>query len=94
MEPAWIALIGTLFGGVGLKVVEHWLGRSKTRITDAANIRDELRMTVTAQKAEIDQLEEDVDKWREAYYDQRDKYMTLQTELTLTLAQLKKKDNP
>lgn len=89
-DPAWIiALIGTIFGGVGLKLVEHWLGRSKIKVDDAARIRDELRLEITAQRAEIKQLEADVDKWREEYYNLRDKYVALQTELTLALQSIR-----
>ena len=89
LDPTVIALIGTIFGGVGLKAVEHWLGRSKIRTTDAVQIRDELRITITEQKAEIAALEKAVDKWREEYYDLRDKYVALQTDLTLALANIK-----
>lgn len=89
VDPAWIALIGTISGGVGLKVAEHWLGRNKVKIDDATQIRDELRQEIIAQREEIKQLEADVIKWREEYYDLRDKYITLQTELTLSLQRIK-----
>lgn len=89
LEPAWIALIGTVCGGVGLKVAEHWLGRSKVKVDDAARIRDELRLEITAQREEIKQLEKDVDRWRDEYYNLREKYMTLQTELMLALKNIK-----
>jgi chromosome segregation ATPase len=89
MDPAIIALVGTLSGGVGLKVTEWWLGRNKVRADDARSIRDELRLEITAQREEIKQLEADVDKWRTEYYDLRDKYINLQTELTLALERIK-----
>lgn len=89
LDPAWIALIGTVCGGVGLKLTEHWLGRNKVRVDDAARIRDELRSEITIQREEIRQLETDVDKWRNEYYDLRDKYIQLQTELTLALQKIK-----
>ena len=89
LDPAWIALIGTIFGGVGLKAAEHWLGRSKVKVDDAAKIRDELRLEITAQREEIKQLESDVQKWRDEYYNLRDKYVALQTELTLALQKIK-----
>lgn len=89
LDPTWIALIGTLCGGVGLKVAEHWLGRNKVRIDDAARIRDELRLEITAQREEIKQLEGDVDKWRNEYYDLRDKFVNLQTEYTIALQKIK-----
>lgn len=89
IDPAWIALIGTVCGGVGLKVAEHWLGRNKVKNDDAAMIRDELRLEINAQRDEIRLLETDVDKWREEYYNLRDKYTELQTQLTLTLQQIR-----
>lgn len=89
LDPAWIALIGTVCGGVGLKVAEHWLGRNKVRTDDAARIRDELRMEITAQREEIKQLEDAANKWREEYFNLKEKYINLQTELTLALANIK-----
>ena len=89
IDPAWIALIGTLCGGIGLKVAEHWLGKNKVKVDDAARIRDELRLEITAQREEIKDLETDVEKWRSEYYALRDKYVELQTELTLALAKIK-----
>jgi len=89
LDPAWIALIGTLCGGVGLKAAEHWLGRNKVKTDDAARIRDELRMEITAQREEIKQLEDAANKWREEYFNLKEKYINLQTELTLALANIK-----
>lgn len=88
MDPALLALVGTVVGTIGLRVIEHWLTRGKVKIDDAARIRDELRMEVTSQREEIKQLETDAIKWRNEYYDLRDKYIQLQTELTLALRTL------
>lgn len=90
MDPAWIALIGTVTGGVGLKVLEHWLGRNRVRTDDATRLRDELRTEITSLREENRQMEADVDKWREEYYNLRDKYINLQTELTLALEKIRK----
>lgn len=89
MDPAWIALIGTVVGGVGLKVIEHWLGRNKVKTDDATQIRDELRQEITALRGEIKQLEADVDKWREQYYALMEKYLTKQTQLDIALQKIK-----
>lgn len=89
IDPAWIALAGTVFGGVGLKTIEYWLGRNRYKISDAQQIRDELRIEINSQKEEIRQLEEDVNKWREEYYNLRDKYVALQTELSFALQRIK-----
>lgn len=93
LDPAWIALIGTIFGGAGLKATETWLGKNRVRVDDAAKIRDELRLEITAQREEIKQLETDVNKWRDEYYNLRDKYVALQTELTLALQKIKDEAN-
>lgn len=89
LDPAWIALIGTLFGGVFLKLTESWLGRTKTASDDAKVIREELRSQITSQKDEIKSLEDEVNEWRSKYYDLRDSYVKVQTELTLALERIK-----
>lgn len=89
LDPAWIALIGTIFGGAGLKALETWLGRSKVRIDEAASLRNELRVEITAQRDEIRALESEVNKWRQDYYDLRDKYATLNTEYLIALEKIK-----
>lgn len=74
LDPAWIALIGTLCGGIGLKVLEHWLGRSKVKFDESTRLREELRTEMTGLRDEIKELEVEVDKWRKDYYDLRDKF--------------------
>lgn len=89
LDPAWIALIGTLFGGVVLQVANKLLNKGKTATTDAKSIRDELRASVTEQKGEIKELEDEVTEWRGKYYDLRDSYIDVQTQLTLALQSIK-----
>ena len=89
VDPTVVALVGTIMGGVGLKVAEHWLGKGKVKVDDAARLRDELRMEITAQREEIRQLEADVEKWRKEYYDLFQKYMSLETDLKLALHNIK-----
>lgn len=89
LDPAWIALIGTLCGGIGLKVMEHWLGKSKVKVDEASKLRDELRIEINAQREEIRALETEVNKWRADYYDLRDKYSTLNTEYLIALEKIK-----
>jgi len=88
MDAAWIALIGTVFGGVGLKIIDHQLSKNKIRVDDAARIRDELRIEITSLRDEINKLEVERDKWRADYYDLRDKINSLTTELALLQNQL------
>lgn len=89
LDPAWIALIGTIFGGVGLKVVEHFLTKNSVKVTEATQMRDELRRTSLDQKAEIRHLEKEVDDWRQKYYDLRDEYSELHTKMLFAMAKIK-----
>lgn len=89
LDPTVIALIGTVMGGVGLKLAEHWLGRNQVKVDHAARLRDELRLEITAQREEIKQLEINVNKWRDEYYAMYEKYIRLQTDLTLALQRIK-----
>lgn len=91
IDPAVLTLIGTLCGGIGLKVTEHVLTKGKTRVDDASRIRDELRIEITSQREEIARLEAERDKWQSSYYDLRDQFSKLQTELTLALQNIKEK---
>lgn len=68
--------------------MEGVLARGKYRIDDASRIRDELRQSNKEKQLEIDQLEDDVDRWREAYYALRDNYSVLKTELTILKSRL------
>jgi predicted nuclease with TOPRIM domain len=86
LDPAWIALIATVTGGVGLKVTEHWLGRNKVKVDEAAQIRDELRLEIAALREENKQLGAAIDKWREEYYALRDKYYA---ELTAAVGKIR-----
>lgn len=89
LDPTVVALIGTIMGGVGLKVAEHWLGRNKVKVDDATSLRNELRQEITAQREEIRQLEQEVNKWRNEYYAMYEKYIRLQTDLTIALQKIK-----
>lgn len=89
LDPAWIALIGTLCGGIGLKVLEHWLGKSQIKIDEAAKLRDELRIQINAQGQRILLLEQEVDEWREKAYDWRDKYTEVNAQYTVALEKLR-----
>lgn len=94
MDPAWIALIGTVSGGVGLKVAEHYLSRSKVASDDASRIRDELRLQIADQREEIAALEAKLEKVQMEYFDMRDKYSEVNTQLTIALDKLKRITEP
>lgn len=96
VDPTIVALIGTVMGGVGLKVVEHWLGKNKVKVDDASLMRTELRLEITnksseitALREEIKDLEVEVEKWRKEYYDLFLKYSALETDLKLALHNIK-----
>jgi hypothetical protein len=74
-EEAWLALVGTVFGGAGLKIVEAWAGRRKSRDDLAASLRTELRVEVSELRLEVHRLMEEnreleaaLDEWREKYF--------------------------
>lgn len=69
INQAWLALIGALLGGSGLKVIEYWLNRSKNKDEAAATFRNELRQDVTALREELHRTEQERDSWRDRYYD-------------------------
>lgn len=89
-NAGFVALMGTIFGGTGLKIIESWLGRAKERATEAQTMRDELRKEIdnlrtqlnTAQ-AEEQRLETQIEEWRSKYYDLRDEKQLVITELTI-----------
>lgn len=68
IDTAWIALIGTVFGGAGLKLIENFLSRGQGKIDAATQLRDELRKESTALREEIKQVEKELDQWKEKYF--------------------------
>lgn len=88
LESAWIPLATAIFGGVGLKMAEHWLGRTKVKIDEAETLRGELRAEITSLREEVRILETDLNEWKGKYYDLRDKYSELNTQLTLAIRKL------
>lgn len=95
-NPGFIALVGTLFGGAGLKVIENRLGKAKERAAEALTMREELRKEIDGlrqqlQKADAEEqrLEGLVEEWRAKYYDLRDEKQRVVTELTILQSRLK-----
>lgn len=93
ITTAWIALIGTILGGVGLKFVEHWLSRSKVRDDTAAQLRTELRTEIQGLKTELNNVESDLDKWRGKYYELMDNFIKVKSELETAMRQLQITNN-
>ncbi len=94
ITTAWIALIGTVLGGVGLKFVEHWLSRSKVRDDTAAQLRNELRTEIQGLKQELNNVEADLDKWRGKYYELMDNFIKVKSELEAAMRQLQNNQPP
>lgn len=95
-NPNFMTLVGTLFGGAGVKFLEQWLGRAKDKSDQGAQIRvelrqeiDSLRAQLIAASAEETRLETVIEDWRSKYYDLRDEQTKVVTELTLTLEKIK-----
>lgn len=93
ITTAWIALIGTVLGGVGLKFVEHWLSRSKVRDDTAAQLRNELRTEIQGLKQELNNVESDLDKWRGKYYELMDNFIKVKSELETAMRALQQNNN-
>lgn len=82
IDTAWIALIGTVIGGAGLKVIESILSRGSEKTDLATDLRTELRAEVTTLKEEIRQVEKDLDLWKEKYFLLLQEYLEVKSNLT------------
>lgn len=74
-------LLGTVFGGVGLKLIESWLNRGKEKVDLATQIRDELREDIERYKEEVAEFKKEVkeltmsvEDWKKKYYDLLDSH--------------------
>lgn len=83
LDPTLVALVGTIMGGVGLKLTESWLAKGKVKVDDAARMRDELRLQITTLREENKTLEAQVDEWRAKYYEVYEKLLMVQTDAKL-----------
>ena len=89
MEPTVIALIGSAFGAVALKLTDHFLSKEEKDSNEGTRIRDELRLQIADQRTDIERLEKEVDHWKEMYFDLRQTHLDVQSELLLNLKKLK-----
>lgn len=69
MEVAIIALIGTLFGGVALKIIEHILSKGTRKDTLAADLRKELRADLAEVKKELREEAKESEEWKSKYWE-------------------------
>jgi len=100
-NPVFLALIGTLFGSAGLKVIEHWLSRAKVKEDTASKMRDELRLEIDRKsknfaadierlRGELNDTEKQLDEWREKYWRLMEENYQIKAELKAALAQIQK----
>lgn len=68
MAEAWMALIGVVFGGAGLKVIESIMSRDKDKADIATQFREELRSEVSGLRDELHILDDRLNKSRNMYY--------------------------
>lgn len=89
IDPAILVFLGTVFGGVGLRWVDHWLKKRKDTLDEGVAWRKEQREEIVAQDAKIEKLEAEVVRWRDLYYDLREAYALLKVQLELALSKIK-----
>jgi len=93
ISQAWLALLGALLGGSGLKFIEYWLSRSKVREDAAAQMRTELRDEIKVLREELRTVEDELDKWRGKYYELMDEFMKAKSDLAEALARARNQAN-
>ncbi|AZU97233.1 hypothetical protein SEA_EMMA1919_184 [Streptomyces phage Emma1919] len=93
INQAWLALLGALLGGSGLKFIEHWLNRSKVKEDAAAQMRTELRDEIKILREELRTVEDELDKWRGKYYELMDEFMKAKGDLAEALRKAQEKSN-
>lgn len=75
VPPGLWALIGTIAGTIGLKLVEQWLNRNKDRNEVHRDMRSEIKELVDR----VDKLEDEVTVWREKFYAEQEQVALLRT---------------
>lgn len=75
------SLVGAVFAGTGLKVIEHWLKKTKDKQDTATELRDELRKELTQLKTELAKAEMEIDTWRQRYYEVIEQYILVKMQL-------------
>jgi len=93
-SQAWIALIGTIFGGAGFKFIEAWLNRSQKKEDIAFKMREELRSEkdsllkeMAVYKEDLRNAEKQLDEWRIKYFDIYQQLIELKSQLSEALRQ-------
>lgn len=99
MTEAIIALVATIFGGAGLKLVEKLFAKrdakyaaeaeaAKFSYEDATAIRQELRAESTLLREEMKAMRDDVDHWRQQYFSLLKKYNDIELKYDTLLTEM------
>lgn len=64
IPPGMWAVIGSIFGGIGLKVAERWLNRSAAFREEKQDYRAEIKEL----QDRLDKIEGDLDTWKSKYW--------------------------
>lgn len=70
-------MIGTIFGGAGLKAVEKYLNRDIEAINERKDYRDEIREL----RDRLDKVEAEVDEWKAKYFHNEEEIVRLRATL-------------
>lgn len=96
LNSAIIALIGTVFGGAGLKAIEGFLNRSRNKMEEkkseadiASNMREELRSEINTLKSELRTVEQELDTWKQKYYDLLEQFIQVKAQVDASIQQMK-----
>lgn len=73
IDPTWIAMLGTVCGGVGLKISEKWLNHAKDKRDDRKEFREEIKEL----QDRLDNVEDDLAEWRGKYYAAQEQILIL-----------------
>jgi predicted nucleic acid-binding Zn-ribbon protein len=89
ISQGWLALLGAVLGGSGLKVIEAWLNRSKEKDDAASQLRNELRGEIRSLRDELKNVEDELDKWRGKYYELLDEFVRAKGDLAAAVRNLR-----
>lgn len=78
-----IALLGTLFGGAIVKLIDRIYSIKERKLSDSFDVRKELREEILQIKQELRQLQRELDKWKKIYYELLKNYNLLETHTIL-----------
>lgn len=62
-------MIGVVFGGAGLKIIEHLLNRGSKKEDLASDLRAELRQDIASLRTELKLESAEADKWKQMFYE-------------------------